>query len=99
MSKNKEYCKGMVPAPGGWHTHPCSFKAWKDGYCKKHHPEEIKRRDAEREARELRAWEAQKRRRKETDLLRLIALAEEIGLYPDCIDMLRGALEANNEKD
>lgn len=41
----KEVCKGKVygksyPYP----DHPCRNKAWKDGYCQLHHPDERGRR-------------------------------------------------------
>ena len=30
---------------GGWHFHPCPRKAWRDGWCKQHHPDTKKARD------------------------------------------------------
>lgn len=34
---------------GSFYGHQCQRKAWKDGFCKTHHPETVKARDAERE--------------------------------------------------
>ena len=31
---------------GAFHAHQCSRKIWKDGFCKQHHPETEKQRDA-----------------------------------------------------
>lgn len=28
----------------GFHTFSCSRKAWKDGYCKQHHPDSVEER-------------------------------------------------------
>jgi hypothetical protein len=37
----------------GWHSHRCYRKAWKDGYCKQHHPDSVKARQKESQ----RKWE------------------------------------------
>jgi hypothetical protein len=29
---------------GSFHPHKCKRSAWKDGFCKTHHPEEVKKR-------------------------------------------------------
>lgn len=31
-------------------AHKCNYHEWKDGYCKLHHPEEVKRKRKERYA-------------------------------------------------
>lgn len=36
----KERCKEMIF--GDFHHRQCSRNAWKDGYCKQHHPDSIK---------------------------------------------------------
>lgn len=33
----------------GFHGHPCRRNAWKDGYCKQHHPDTVKARREESE--------------------------------------------------
>jgi hypothetical protein len=41
-------CKEKVfRSNGGWFSiaQPCSRKAWKDGYCKQHHPDTVAERD------------------------------------------------------
>ena len=38
------YCKKSVHNPGGWTFHQCRRKAWKDGYCKQHHPDSAEAR-------------------------------------------------------
>lgn len=40
---NKAYCKKMVFKH--WHSHQCEKKIWKDGFCKQHHPDEVRKRD------------------------------------------------------
>lgn len=37
-----EKCKKEIMI--NYHVHPCSRNAWKDGYCKQHHPDTIKAR-------------------------------------------------------
>lgn len=39
----KERCKGRV-STDGWHFYQCSFNAWKDNYCKRHHPDKVAKR-------------------------------------------------------
>lgn len=43
-----EKCKKKAYHSGAWNSYSCGKKAWKDGYCKMHHPDEVKRRDKER---------------------------------------------------
>ena len=52
-------CKGNVhPKGAGYHMpSPCSRNAWKDGYCKTHHPKE-------KYARSKARWREQERKRK-----------------------------------
>ena len=42
----------------GWHEQRCSRSAWRDGYCKQHHPETKKAREEEKQ----RKWEEKKKR-------------------------------------
>lgn len=43
-------CKSTVYQPQGFgRFYPCSFKAWKDGYCKIHHPDTVKARREKQE--------------------------------------------------
>ncbi len=44
MDDQKEGCKERVSDIGGWHSHRCTKKVWKDGYCKIHHPESVEAR-------------------------------------------------------
>ena len=45
-----ERCKEMVPNGGrSVMFHQCKRKSWKDGYCKQHHPETVKKRREESE--------------------------------------------------
>jgi hypothetical protein len=39
----------FTPIYQGGHMRQCSRKAVKDGYCKQHHPDEVKKRGAHRE--------------------------------------------------
>ena len=50
MKTEKEKCKKIISDPTGWHHYKCSRNAWKDGYCKQHHPDTVKvREQAKRE--------------------------------------------------
>lgn len=40
-----------------YHFYPCTRKAWKDGYCKQHHPNTVKARDEARHQK----WEAEQK--------------------------------------
>ncbi len=42
---------------GAFHSHTCAKKAWKDGFCKQHHPDTVKERKA---ALDIRRQEKQK---------------------------------------
>lgn len=42
-------CKENVSDHTGFYFYPCSRKAWKDGYCKQHHPESVKARQEKSE--------------------------------------------------
>ena len=47
--QNSKRCKANVWV--GFHTHQCLRIAWKDGYCKQHHPDNVKQRQEESMAR------------------------------------------------
>ena len=47
MSEQTDKCKERVQNEGRWPgSHQCSYKVWKDGYCKIHHPEMVEARRA-----------------------------------------------------
>ena len=52
--KTREKCKEKVF--DGWHHHRCSRWAIKDGYCKQHHPDEVEKRQEQKEKRWKRKW-------------------------------------------
>jgi hypothetical protein len=54
MTDDRERCKDSVW--DGWTRRRCSRKAWKDGYCKQHHPDSVKRRREESERRYEERW-------------------------------------------
>ncbi len=63
----KEKCKEKVYPNERWgsfHPHRCKNNAWKDGYCKQHHPDTAKEREQKSEAR----WEAKRKRSPEYKL-------------------------------
>lgn len=35
----------------GWHSHRCTKPVWKDDFCKIHHPDKVKEREAKSNAR------------------------------------------------
>ena len=53
-----QFCKQVVW--GNWGSHQCSRKPWKDGYCKQHHPDTVKSREAKRTAK----WDAESKRQR-----------------------------------
>jgi len=58
--KGRDFSEAKCSASvyGGWHSHQCSRKPWKDGWCKQHH------RDTEESRRQKSAerYEAQRKR-------------------------------------
>lgn len=48
------YCKESVWQ--GMASYRCSRKAWKDGYCKQHHPDSVAERDRKAELRREEKW-------------------------------------------
>ena len=44
----KEFCKGKCRSAFKLQESPCRNIAWKDGYCKIHHPEERRKKQHER---------------------------------------------------
>ena len=51
MSELKINCKELVKDSDGFPYFPCSRNAFKDGYCKQHHPESVKARQKKSEER------------------------------------------------
>ena len=49
MSTEYGGCRAKVQS--GFHRYACSRKAWRDGYCKQHHPESVAKRRVEQEKR------------------------------------------------
>ena len=49
-------CQKSVYYPGSYHSHPCTRKAWKDGWCKQHHPDTVAERVKKRDER----WKKEK---------------------------------------
>jgi hypothetical protein len=50
-------CKTKVWPQGEFHSHRCNFKAVKDGYCKKHHPDAVEARRKASEERWRIKWD------------------------------------------
>jgi len=50
-----QFCQKVTWA--NWGSHQCSRKPWKDGYCKQHHPDTVKYREAKRTAK----WDAERK--------------------------------------
>lgn len=79
----KEVCKGKVydkryPYP----SHACRNKAWKDGYCQLHHPDERGRRRKQNEIEREKLYnEAQERKKIISSNLLVIGSA----LCPTCL--------------
>ena len=55
MSDEQTRCKEMVYRQHTWRSSACTRKAWKDGFCKQHHPDTVKARNEARR----RVWEEQ----------------------------------------
>lgn len=87
MNEDKiEMCKARTYS--NFYPETCSRRAWKDGYCKQHHPDTVKSRNASRQekyeaeykAKEA-AWEAA---RKAKDIER-----RKLALYPELVAALQ----------
>ena len=53
----RENCIEDVADSGGFYFHKCTNPIWKDGYCKIHHPESVKKRQEKSEIR----WKEKKK--------------------------------------
>jgi hypothetical protein len=61
---SEEQCKEMVSAHslyGSFHQHQCNRNAWKDGYCKQHHPDTVAESRAKQSEERERKFKRQKR--------------------------------------
>jgi len=47
---SEERCKSRVWPSGSMRDYPCSRNAWKDGFCKQHHPDTVKARREKQES-------------------------------------------------
>lgn len=59
-----ERCKESVypsDRDGSFYPHQCERKAWKDGYCKQHHPDSVKERNEKARQRHEQRWEQRNR--------------------------------------
>lgn len=77
----KERCKQEVSGTGTWgvfHRHQCNRRAVKDGYCKQHHPDSVKKRQEESEERY--------HEKMQKDPLRLAH--EQLKKYRNCLDQI-----------
>lgn len=61
---DNEICNGMTHDKRfPYNASQCSNKAWKDGFCKIHHPEEKRRKHSERMNKKQKLWESAERER------------------------------------
>jgi hypothetical protein len=67
-----EKCKEQV-SRDMWHTNRCYRNAWKDGYCKQHHPDSVKTRREASHAKWERDMAASEKRYDEQAVARLRA--------------------------
>jgi len=72
MADNREQCSSHVW--NGWGHRRCLRRAWKDGYCKQHHPDTVKKREEENRRR------AEERRRRDP-LNRLSRRVKQLQAY------------------
>jgi hypothetical protein len=56
-SVDAAFCKAGVHGASLFEYHQCNRRPWKDGWCKQHHPDTEKARDAKRNAK----WDAERR--------------------------------------
>ena len=52
-----DYTRCVKKVMSGYHSHQCTRKIWKDGYCKQHHPNTVKARNEESNKR----WEEKRK--------------------------------------
>ena len=68
-------CKVKCYAEGSFYSHFCKRNAWKDGFCKQHHPETIKERDAAKEIKYQKKLEASAPYQLNKAVKKLVAIA------------------------
>ena len=85
MNYDPAKCKEKVW--DGWNSRQCSRSVWRDGYCKQHHPDEVKkRRDA--------AMERYEEKLKKSPYVRLADAKERIAELESEVKSLRQQLDA-----
>ena len=60
----EQHCSKRVYSDGSFREHMCQSPHWKDGYCKIHHPETARARQAKRENKwkeQQKVWDRQRR--------------------------------------
>ena len=87
MSELKINCKELVKDSDGFPYFPCSRNAFKDGYCKQHHPESVK-------ARQKKSEERFKANEKKTDWYKL----GQAQLRIEALELENAALKKRAEK-
>jgi len=65
--QKKPRCKKMIMR--GFHHHQCQRAAWKDGYCKQHHPKSVAERRKKKEEKFNRIAEVRRKRDERYQLL------------------------------
>ena len=81
---------------GSFHGHQCRHKTWQDGYCRVHHPDTIKARQAESQKRHEAKRETNPRVRLFRATERIAALEAELARVPELCRMayVKGASAA-----
>ena len=83
-----EKCKARIYHGIGFFEHHCSRRAWRDGFCKQHHPDTVKARAEKRAAKYAAKYKAKKAvwevRRKAEDIQR-----RKLELYPELVAALQ----------
>lgn len=90
MEEKQNRCKESIFRD--WHNYQCQRKAWKDGYCKQHHPDEVKKKAKARSDALNAKWENQKRQRQKSNMVMVIDLTAEHG-FKEVSEYFRKKLE------
>jgi len=85
-----ERCKEKVFKK--WHHYQCQNKAWKDGYCKQHHPETVKAKSEARDKAWEEKWANMKTEQVKNQYRTVIELTEKHG-FQDVAEYFKKKLE------
>lgn len=86
----KPRCKEVIRKT--WDGHRCTRPAWKDGYCRQHHPDAVAARREKSRANDQRRWEESPHHKLELAKEKITKLESEIERLKSQIETLNGGI-------